>query len=188
MKKLIIASLLALSCGLQARISVPDSTTVTASDDSTNAIQNAYTWGQDQGGANPVNRRLVVDANGYLKVALSGQGQAITVNGYTALNVSRSVRTISGPTTINVSSVAGVAASSYEFAVGITGTTSVGVMFAETGSATWPCNACFSLLAVNNLEVRVPRRYAGTHMHLSPVSATDISGTAAIGVATEAVR
>lgn len=106
----------------------------------------------------------------------------------TSLNVSLTSRTVSSPISLNISAVAGVVAPSYAYRISVSGTTSVGILWAETSSATWPCNACFGSLVPNNLAALVDNRYAGTHVHLSPVSATDISGTAALGVDTEVQR
>lgn len=106
----------------------------------------------------------------------------------TALNLSLTPRTVSSPISLNVSQLAGVTAPAYRYRLSVSGTTAVGILWAETNSATWPCNACFSTLAVNALPALVDNLAAGTHLHLSPVSTTDISGTAAIGVGTEMVR
>lgn len=107
----------------------------------------------------------------------------------TATCTSPVVYTVSGPVLINVSSQAAVSGlANYGYDIDVSGTTSVGILWRETNSSTRPPDKAYGTLVPNGLTVRVEGIPPGTHLHLSPTSATDISATACVCARTVAVR
>lgn len=114
---------------------------------------------------------------------------AVVTSPATASAVSTVAYVVSGPTVVNISAVAGVAAPAYAFSLATTGTSSVGVLYSETNSATWPLNNTFFTQYVNDRPYESKRVVpAGAHLLLSPTSLTDITPTAIVKVSTVQVR
>lgn len=110
MKKLILATLLSLNALAFARTTVPDDVSHTAADSQSNAIQNNYIWGQDQTSMDtPVNRRLVTDANGNLKV--TGSTTATISGGVSVTNPASAAVQVAGTITNTAANAVQVAGS-----------------------------------------------------------------------------
>jgi len=124
-------------------------------------------------------RMVGVDANGNILTA-AGTGVTWTSSaGYVSVwtVLSATTRVINAPTVVNLTNVAGTSGiMKYQFSS--SNSASAGVYWVVTANSTWVPPV--SYYATSTTPIVDDNLAAGTHLNLSPVSATDISNTVQI--------